>query len=339
MHLMDRLDYGNTLIQDSGHDTFSRRPMAEKLDELAVIVVNYGSSGLLEANLLPLARSLPGAGVVVVDNRTSDTERSAVLALAARESWEIVAPATNTGFGGGMNLGVARARDRGASVFLLVNPDLSIPADSVLAMWEAVRADPLALVSPRVLRPDGTPWFTGADLYLEDGRIRSQQRRPLFEGARREPWLSGACLMVSADLWNRVGGFREEYFLYWEDVDLSHRVALAGGSLLICADATAVHAEGGTQSITAVSAGSRKSALYYFYNIRNRLLFACRNLPTADLLGWRRATVRVSWEILLQGGRRQLLLVWPLLAAVKGMAAGFAIVRRELRRRSAENGP
>ena len=66
--------------------------MAEKFDELAVIVVNFGSSALLEANLVPLARALPGARVVVVDNRTSDAERVAVLALAARESWETVTP-------------------------------------------------------------------------------------------------------------------------------------------------------------------------------------------------------------------------------------------------------
>lgn len=310
--------------------------MAEKLDDLAVIVVNFGSSALLEANLVPLAHALPGARVVVVDNRTSDEERTAVLALAARESWETVAPASNTGFGTGMNRGVAHARDVGASLFLLVNPDLAIGAESVLRMREAVRADPFALVSPRILRPDGTPWFAGADLYLDDGRIRSVLRRSRYRGARREPWLSGACLLVSAELLGRVGGFSEEYFLYWEDVDLSHRVLLAGGSLLVCAEATAVHAEGGTQSIAAVSAGSRKSALYYFYTIRNRLLFACRNLSTPDLLGWRRATLRVSWEILLQGGRRQLLLVWPLVAAVRGMAAGLAIVRRELRRRSVD---
>jgi GT2 family glycosyltransferase len=232
-----------------------------------------------------------------------------------------------------MTLGVARARESVCSLFLLVNPDLVIAAADVLVLWEAVRTDPLTLVSPRILRPDATPWFAGADLYLEDGRIRSSHRRPEYEGARREPWLSGACIMLSAGLWDRVGGFSEEYFLYWEDVDLSHRIGSAGGRLLVCTEATAVHAEGGTQTVSAVSAGSRKSALYYFYNIRNRLLFASRNLPTTDLLVWRRATLGVSWEILLQGGRRQLVSVWPLVAAARGALAGLAIVRRELRRR------
>ena len=308
--------------------------MADILDRLAVIVVNFGSSSLLRANLLPLARELPDARVVVVDNRTSDDERSTVLTLAAEEDWEAVMPPTNTGFGAGMNLGVARARDIGCTVFLLVNPDLSISALSVAILLEAVRADPLSVVSPEVTRPDGTPWFSGADLYLDDGRIRSRRRRDEFAGARREPWLSGACLMMTAGLWDRVEGFRDEYFLYWEDVDLSHRVRLAGGSLSVCPGSTAVHAEGGTQAVGAVTAGTSRSALYYYYNIRNRLLFACRNLAIADILAWRRATVRVSWEILLQGGRRQLVLVWPLLAAVRGALAGLDIVRRELRRRA-----
>lgn len=310
--------------------------MSDRFEHLAIIVVNYGSSALLRANLLPLARSVPGARIVVVDNRTTHEERHRVESLAREHGWTTVLSDTNSGFGAGMNLGVARAHALGADRFLLANPDLELSADAVAALLDRAQRDPLALLSPRVLRPDGTPWFTGADLYLADGRLRSPARREQFPGARREEWLSGACLLLTWELWHLVGGFREEYFLYWEDVDLSHRVIMAGGSLEVCAEASAVHAEGGTQAVGAVSAGSPKSAIYYRYSIRNRLLFACLNLASADVRAWRRATPRIAWEVLLQGGRRQLLRGWPLAAAMRGVVEGRRLVRHELQRRHGE---
>jgi GT2 family glycosyltransferase len=133
---------------------------------------------------------------------------------------------------------------------------------------------------------------------------------------------------VTARLWRSVGGFDESYFLYWEDVDLSHRVLAAGGSLEVCADATAVHSEGGTQGGEHATAGEPKSATYYFYNIRNRMLFAANNLGPGDVERWRRLIVRVAWETLLQGGRRQFLRSpEPLLAGLRGVRAARRIAQ------------
>ena len=289
----------------------------DTLASVAIVVVNYGSSALLERNLVPIARE-SGARVVVVDNLTDDAERARVVALAARESWSTVLPDSNTGFGGGMNLGVARAREEGSSRYLLLNPDASMGLDSLTALVHRSVAAPLALISPRVLRPDGSVWFDGADLYLHDGRIRSPRRRHALAPAPWEPWLSGACLIVDDELWQRVGGFDESYFLYWEDVDLSHRVLAAGGTLELCAEATAVHDEGGTQE----REGAAKSSTYYFYNIRNRMLFAVRNLEADDVRRWKRLIVPVAREVLLQGGRRQFALSpAPWLAGLRGILA------------------
>ena len=301
-------------------------------ETLAIVVVNYGSAALLEQNLTPLAASVDGAIVVVVDNFLHNAERDHLTELCARHGWRSELSPTNSGFGIGMNLGVARARTEGSTEFLLLNPDAVITADAVRVMLDRVRAEPTTMVAPTVFRPDGSLWFGGSDLYLDDGRIRSRRRRE--PGARVEPWLSGACLMISAELWERVGGFSDEYFLYWEDVDLSHRVLRVGGSLAVLADATAVHAEGGTQGVHATSA-SGKSSTYYYYNIRNRLLFASRHLDTADLLSWRRVTIPVAWEVLLQGGRRQLLRSpRPMAAAVRGVRDGLKLAKDELRLRA-----
>ncbi|MEO6944862.1 MAG: glycosyltransferase family 2 protein [Lacisediminihabitans sp.] len=301
--------------------------------DLAIIVVNYGSSELLMENLAPLAFSLPQAMVVVVDNFTDDAERERIVALCGAKGWLCETSPLNLGFGSGMNRGVATASAAGATYYLLLNPDAALTADSAVNLLEAVRSDPRSAVAPSVFRPDGSLWFGGADLYLADGRIRSRERR--VHSTRTEPWLSGACIMISSELWGAVGGFSEEYFLYWEDVDLSHRILQAGGRLEVSATAIAVHAEGGTQGVNARLSGTPKSALYYYYNIRNRLLFASRNLSPEELRAWKRATLPIAWEVLLEGGRRQLLRSpKPLIAAARGVRDGLRIAHRGQRARS-----
>ncbi len=88
--------------------------------------------------------------------------------------------------------------------------------------------------------------------------------------------------------------------MYWEDVELSHRCQRAGARLLVRQDLRVVHEVGGTQ-------GAGKSALYRYYNCRNRLLFARRNLSRTQALGWLRWTPRYARRVLLHDGRRAVL--------------------------------
>ena len=144
----------------------------------AVVVVNYGSSALLEANLVVTAADARPDIVVVVDNPTTDAERARVRELAGRERWTIVEPAVNTGFGGGVNIGVAAAVEQGATALLLLNPDARIDADSVIRLRAATDREPRALCAPRIVTPAGSVWFAGADVLLADGRTRGRAKRP-----------------------------------------------------------------------------------------------------------------------------------------------------------------
>jgi len=287
---------------------------------LAVIVVNYGSSALLAENLVPLGRGLVDAVIVVVDNLTTVDEREAATSIAKAEGWQLLTPDSNLGFGAGVNLGAARALELGATALLILNPDAAIEPRAAEALVDRSRANPLALLCPRIVRPDGSTWFDGADLHLTDGRLRNRAARP---ASGWEPWLTGACLLASAELWQLVGGFDLDYFLYWEDVDLSHRVLVAGGSLEVCDDIVAMHAEGGTQGAGHETAGEPKSATYYYFTIRNRLLFAAKHLDDAGYQRWLANSRAVAWEVLLQGGRRQFLSsLAPLLTARRALRDG-----------------
>jgi len=296
------------------------------LPRLGIVVVSYGSSELLSTNLVATAAGCPDGVVVVVDNFSTRTERGAVTTLCEAQGWTLVAPADNLGFGGGVNLGAAAAFRGGAEAILILNPDATIDAESVDRLRSRVAADPLTLVSPVVRHPDGRVWFGGSDLHLRSGSLASTRRRATLRPGPVETWLSGACLLVSRRLWRLVGGFDERYFLYWEDVDLSHRVREAGGDLAVVEEATAVHDEGGTQQ----RSGAAKSDVYYYYNIRNRLLFAALRLDPATRARWALTCGPAAYEILLRGGRRQFARRGgqPLAAAARGTLAGLRLIAR-----------
>lgn len=298
---------------------------------IAIIVVNYGSSRLVDVNLAATHSACPEAEVVVVDNFSTLPEREAITEVCARRGWNLVTLERNTGFGGGMNAGVARALSLGASELLLINPDATIDAGSMAALRRAVDGEELVAASPVVEDAAGRTWFAGVDLYLADGTMRNPARRAEFPEAERIGWLSGACLWMRGDVWEAVGGFDEEYFLYWEDVDLSARLLNAGVRLEVVKTARALHDEGATHR-SLEQRVEAKSELYYYYNIRNRMLFAARHLGPEGVRAWQRSSWSAAKAILLRGGRRQFLRpVAPLRAAFRGLRDGRRIARAALR--------
>lgn len=288
---------------------------------LAIIVVNYASAALLSENLRRTVAEVRPDHVVVVDNLSSTAERETTRALAMESGWDLVEPDANLGFGGGMNLGVERALGLGAEDLLLLNPDASVSADTARALQAHAARSRTTAFAPLVVDGTGKVWFDGADIYLSDGRTMGVRKRGLRPDEERWEWLSGACLLIPDALWRMTGGFDEEYFLYWEDVDFSRRVVVAGGALQVVADAVAVHDEGGTQG--RHPSERAKSEGYYYYNIRNRLMFAAKHIDDEGVRRWRRGAWASAREVLLRGGRRQFLRPWvPLRAAYRGVRDG-----------------
>ncbi|MBL0884718.1 glycosyltransferase family 2 protein [Myceligenerans indicum] len=290
----------------------------------AVVVVNYGSVHLAAAALRPFAGTRWTR--VLVDCWSSAAERDRVVAAGSADGWTLVLPETNLGFGAGADAGIRAALDAGCDLSLVLNPDASVGLTAAEALVADVAADDSLLVAPAVRTPQGGDWFTGAALDLRHGRTRNGPPA----GPDDVPWVSGACFAASASRLIDVGGFSGEYFLYWEDVDLSVRWTRSGGRLAVRDDLTCVHDVGGTQDGTtraadAASTSRGKSPLYHYYNTRNRLLFAARNVARDQWGGWLRATPAHTREVLLRGGRRAVVrhplrTLWP---ALRGTAAGL----------------
>jgi N-acetylglucosaminyl-diphospho-decaprenol L-rhamnosyltransferase len=287
-------------------------------DRLGVVVVNYRSHELVEQNLGSAGLDALDATVVVVDNFSGPEERVAIERLASSRGWQLLEPSSNLGFGAGMNRGVERAIEHGCGRFLLVNPDVQIDATTVGALQEASASRPLTILTPRLRRPDGSMWFAGGQL---DRRTGFTTNHPDSAQSGHDRWLTGACLMIDRGTWDRLGGFDEEFFLYWEDVDLSQRALEAGGDISVVHDIVATHSVGGTQP------GEGKSPAYGYYNCRNRLLFAARHLPPSDRARWLWHAPRYAVRTMFLMGRRPALRRPMLMVeSVRGSLVGAWIV-------------
>lgn len=279
---------------------------------VALVVVSYGSAELVAANLPADVVSALGARLVVVDNYSGPAARATARRLADERGWDLLEPAANLGFGAGVNLGAAHAVARGATELVMVNPDLRADAATLAALARAARDEPRTLWSPRVLRADGSTWFEGGEVDVRAGRTRTAGA----DSTSPTGWLSGACLAVSARLWADCGGFDDDYFLYWEDIDLAWRIRAAGGRLAVRADLTVEHDVGGTQG--------GKSLVYLRENARNRLLFAAKHLSPRERLRWSATSFGYARQLLRRAGitRRDVRRALP---AVRAIAAGTAL--------------
>ena len=239
---------------------------------LSVLIVAYESRDDLAKTLPALMRELgEGDELIVVDNKPGDGSVGFVRELAPQA--RIVDPGRNTGFAGGADAGAEAAR---GDLLVLLNPD-AVPqpgwGEAIRKPWHEQRgwAAWQALVADgtgEMINSAGNPiHFTGIVWAGGHGRPLAEAPPPSEVAAA-----SGACLAIRMDEWRRVGGFPAEFFMYHEDVDLSVRLRMAGGTVGIEPAAVVAHAYD-------FSASADK----WRWLERNRLAFLVRTYPGALL--------------------------------------------------------
>jgi N-acetylglucosaminyl-diphospho-decaprenol L-rhamnosyltransferase len=208
---------------------------------LSVVVVTFRHGEALRGPLEAVAAQLrEGDELIVVDNASGD--ETPAIALEVAPGARLIRNDENTGFPAACNAGAVAAE---GDVLVFLNPDAVVaegwreeiarPASdgSDWAAWQGyVTAEDGQVVNTRggVLHFTGIAWAGGAGEPVGDGAVAAE---PAFA--------SGACLAVPRQRFEWLGGFAPEFFLYHEDVDLSLRVRLKGGTLGVAADARVDH--------------------------------------------------------------------------------------------------
>jgi GT2 family glycosyltransferase len=225
-----------------------------------VIVAADSGTGLPDCVARALA-SDADVEVIVVDNASRDGSVDAVGARFAGDARvRVVRNARNLGFGSGCNRGAAVAR---GDALLFLNPDCEIGGDVVSRLRAAAAGHGLLGVAivdargkPETASRRRDPLLRRA-LMSMTGLSRFERRWPALAGVaipidvtaaqiERVDAVSGALMFLPRDVYERVGGFDEAYFLHAEDLDLCRRVRDAGYAVVCINAIRVVHGKGGS---------------------------------------------------------------------------------------------
>lgn len=246
------------------------------MTNIAAVVVAYGQAPLLGRCVAALAASKGAAvDVVVVDNGCDAAHLAEAAALA---DVRVVRSPGNVGFGAGCNAGAAAASP-GMPIVAFVNPDVIVEPDALAALATALEDEDvgIATASVRLLdEPELLNSSGGAVHFLGLGWA-DDFRLPAAEGpsARDVIAASGAAMAVRRALFDKLGGFTPELFLYHEDAELSLRCWLSGHRVRYIPDAVVHHRY-------EFSRHARK--LYYLERNRLCIVLTCYAARTILLL-------------------------------------------------------
>lgn len=259
---------------------------------VAVILVNYGQWELTRRCLRSLQAS-DGVDlkVTLVDNRSPGPVPEWVEAFPALRFRRLE---ENTGFAGGCNAGFRMSLEDGADLTFFLNNDASVLPGTVAGLAEYLVQSPSAgIAAPAVYRDSDPETLWGAGGKLVRWKMRYEQvdipeELYLKREGMKVDFVSGCALMVRSGLFDTCGGFRDDFFMYYEDADLCRKVFEAGYSVEVVPSLRVLHS-------VAAGSGSELSKLAVYFSERNRILLSRDTLTPAT----RRVFIAYKTAVLL----------------------------------------
>ena len=249
------------------------------MNRLAIIVLNWnGSDDAIEC-VKSLAKQTLKPTIIIVDNNSSDNSVSVFekyISIHKREEITLIKNPRNLGFAGGINTGLVYARKQGFEYIGVLNPDAIADKKWCQALVDELSSQPKCGIATGILqRRNGKTLDTTGDFYTTWGLPGPRNRDEPIENAPDKPGevfgATGGGAIYRAAMFNDIDMFDEDFFMYYEDVDLSFRAQLAGWQVRFTPKAIAYH---------KVGASSKKVPGLAVYNtFKNLPLVFIKNVP------------------------------------------------------------
>lgn len=220
--------------------------MSNKL-ELSIVIVNYMKYEMTQNCVESLVKYLNNLEyeIIILDNCSPNNSFEFLSKCYQNiKQIKVIKNEVNNGFGAGNNLAVSYAN---SEYVLFLNPDIILLDNSISSMLEVLKAnDDIGIIGAQLLNGDHSLQYscrrflplnefilarTPLRKVIARSKVTELTNKYLMKDINHEvaqdvDWLMGSCLLVRKNEFLEIGGFSEEYFMYFEDVDLCYKYHL-----------------------------------------------------------------------------------------------------------------
>lgn len=289
--------------------------------KLSIIIVNYNVKEFLQNLIHSIEKAASNISheIIIVDNASDDGSVDFI-----REKFpftKLIVNNKNLGFSKGNNIGIAEAQ---GEYILFLNPDTLVSEDTFTKMIEFFETHPDAgLAGCKILNSDGTiqlacrrsfpgPWtsfckVTGLSSIFPKSKLFARYNLTYLDENKtyEVDAVSGSFMMIKKEIYQKIGGFDEQFFMYGEDLDLCYRVQKAGYKVYYVHDSQIIHYKGES---------TRRSSLdetKFFYNAMH--LFVKKHLSSSFIIEIILRSAIGIREFFAFMGRRKLVILFLIL--------------------------
>jgi len=309
--------------KEIGQEEIANSSPGNHIPKVAAIVPTYNSVQFMAACISSIEEQT-GADIEIIISDNRSTDGTVEYVSKNHPDVIVVENKSNLGFSTAVNAGFLAAKD--AEFIVLINPDTRLKQGCIEELAAALKSTPSAGIAAAkmmnmhnnaVIDCMGTA-VTSAFGQLSVGNGRASL--PGFEQKRYVPAACGGCMMIRSELFELIGGFDEDYFLCWEDMEFSLRAYRSGYRCVYASKAVIYHA--------ATSIMGRWSKLNVYHYCRGALPTAIKLLPLKLLISLapRILLNRLKIAALYTGGGR-------LVSAIKGDLSGIGLGWRMFKKR------
>lgn len=247
-----------------------------KQKKVRIVLLNWNNKKLTEQCASSILNFLDlNSELVIVDNDSSDGSN---VYLHKKLPCTILQSGYNRGWAGGNNMGIAYQSAFKPDAYLLLNNDVEMDKKvyDILVKFLFSRKD-IGISGPKTYFSSRYKVIADAGGIIDKNRFFGQNRgsneydKGQYDRVTQVDYITGACMLIKQEVFEEVGLFDEDYFLYYEDADFCERAKRKGYYSFYTPDATVIHAVS-----TTIKNGS---PLHNYFTTRNHLIFVEKHAP------------------------------------------------------------
>lgn len=255
------------------------------MQKAAIVILNYNGEEMLR-KFLPFVVKYSIYPIIVADNASQD--KSIEFLKNNYPSIRLIELKDNSGYVGGYNQALDQIKEE-FEFYILLNSDIKVSPDwdADLIKWLEGNTN-FAALQPKILsyqKPDCFDYAGAGGGFIDSlgypycrGRIFStiEEDQNQYDDAIEVDWASGACMVLRASWFHRIGGFDDRFFAHMEEIDICWKFKRSGYKIGYLGSVKIWHVGGATLS--------RTSPFKTHLNFRNNLLMLHNNLDKKQFL-------------------------------------------------------